>query len=237
MSKNTKMTPRKPEAHLIGRASWLRAAVLGANDGILSTASIVSGVAAGGGSHQFILLTGLASLIAGATSMATGEYVSVSSQADIENTDLDRERRELKANIVAEQEELAHIYVERGVEIGLAREVSRQMMAHDALGAHARDELGINEITTPKPLQAAFSSALSFSAGSLLPLVAIALSPEKLILWVIPLISLAALILLGAVSARTGGTRLFPSMARIALWGAVSMGITALVSHCFGLQP
>ena len=226
----------KPEPHLVGRTNWLRAAVLGANDGILSTASIVSGVAAGGASHQVILLTGLASLVAGATSMATGEYVSVSSQADIESSDLERERRELKSNVAAEEEELARIYVKRGVEIALARTVAKQMMAHDALGAHARDELGINDISTPRPLQAAFSSAASFSVGSFLPLLAIYLSPQALILWIIPFVSLTALVLLGAISAKTGGTRLFPPIIRIALWGAISMIITALVSHYFGVQ-
>jgi VIT1/CCC1 family predicted Fe2+/Mn2+ transporter len=228
---------KKSEIHLVGRANWLRAAVLGANDGVLSTASIVSGVAAGGAPHQIVFLTGLASLVAGATSMATGEYVSVSSQADIENADLARERLELKSNHAAEEEELAHIYVKRGVEISVARTVAKQMMAHDALGAHARDELGINEISAPKPLQAALSSAASFAGGSLLPLLAITLSPEKFILWIIPVVSLAALVLLGVVSAKTGGTRLLHPIMRIALWGAVSMGITALVSHFFGVQP
>jgi len=233
MEDHTHHSHKKPEVHLTNRIGWIRAAVLGANDGILSTASIVSGVAAGGASHHFIILTGLASLVAGATSMATGEYVSVSSQADIEHADLKRERREIDSNRAYEQEELAQIYVERGVELELARQVSHQMMKHDALGAHARDELGISEIAAAKPLQAAFSSALSFSTGSVLPLLATTLIPTDMVMWTIPLISLFALVLLGAVSAKTGGVKMPKPIARILLWGAFSMCLTAVTTHYF----
>ncbi len=224
------------ERHLIERIGWIRAAVLGANDGILSIASIVSGVAAGGASHGIIALTGLAGLMAGATSMATGEYVSVSSQADMEHAELTREKREILANPTMEQEELAQIYVERGLELSLARQVAEQMMAHDALGAHARDELGISTIATARPLQAAISSALSFSAGAALPLVAALLSPTAAVVWSIPAISLVALMLLGIVSAKIGGVKLQRPTLRVLLWGAFSMATTALVSHYFGGQ-
>lgn len=229
-----KSFPKHTEKHLIDRIGWLRAAVLGANDGILSTASIVSGVAAAGASHHLIILTGLAGLVAGATSMATGEYVSVSSQSDIEHTDIKREKREIETNRVYEQEELAQIYVGRGLDVTLARQVAGQMMAHDALGAHARDELGISDIMVARPLQAAWSSAASFSVGAALPLLTAVVSDQSLEVWAIPLISLIALGLLGAVSARTGGVKMLRPTVRIVLWGMFSMGLTALIGHYFG---
>ncbi len=226
--------PKHTEKHLIDRIGWLRAAVLGANDGILSTASIVSGVAAAGASHHLIILTGLAGLVAGATSMATGEYVSVSSQSDIEHTDIKREKREIETNRVYEQEELAQIYVGRGLDVTLARQVAGQMMAHDALGAHARDELGISDIMVARPLQAAWSSAASFSIGAALPLLTAVVSQQSFEVWAIPLISLVALGLLGAVSAKTGGVKMLRPTLRIVLWGAFSMGLTALIGRYFG---
>ena len=228
------MSRKYPEKHLINRIGWLRAAVLGANDGILSTASIVGGVAAAGASHHLIILTGIAGLVAGATSMATGEYVSVSSQSDIENTDIKREKREIETNRGYEQEELAQIYVRRGLDVALARQVAQQMMAHDALGAHTRDELGISDIVVARPLQAAWSSAASFSIGAVLPLLTAVISPQSFEVWAIPLISLVALGLLGAVSARTGGVKMARPTLRIVLWGAFSMGLTALIGHYFG---
>lgn len=229
-----KSSPKHAEKHLIDRIGWLRAAVLGANDGILSTASIVSGVAAAGASHHLIILTGLAGLVAGATSMATGEYVSVSSQSDIEHTDIKREKREIETNRVYEQEELAQIYVGRGLDVTLARQVAGQMMAHDALGAHARDELGISDIMVARPLQAAWSSAASFSIGAALPLLTAVVSEQSFEVWAIPLISLVALGLLGAVSARTGGVKILRPTLRIVLWGTFSMGLTALIGRYFG---
>jgi VIT1/CCC1 family predicted Fe2+/Mn2+ transporter len=228
------LSKKHAEKHLVDRIGWLRAAVLGANDGILSTASIVSGVAASGASHQLIILTGLAGLVAGATSMATGEYVSVSSQSDIEHTDIKREQREIETNRVYEQEELAQIYVGRGLDIALARQVSEQMMAHDALGSHARDELGISDVVVAQPLLAAWSSAASFSIGAALPLLTAVISPQSFEVWAIPLVSLAALGLLGALSARTGGVKIARPTLRIVLWGAFSMGLTALIGHFFG---
>ena len=225
---------RHSERHLIHRIGWLRAAVLGANDGILSTASIVSGVAAAGATQHMIILTGLASLVAGAASMATGEYVSVSSQADTEQADMGREKNEIDANPHYEQEELAQIYVARGVEVALARQVAQQMMEHDALGAHARDELGISDIAEAKPLQAAWSSTASFSVGSMLPLATAMVSPASTVMWMLPLISLVALALLGFLSARTGGVRIGKPVIRIVVWGALSMGLTALLGHVFG---
>jgi VIT1/CCC1 family predicted Fe2+/Mn2+ transporter len=231
-------TPAKKnqETHLVNRIGWVRAAVLGANDGILSIASIVAGVAAGGAPHHQIILSGLAGLVAGATSMATGEYVSVSSQADIERADLKREKRELVFNRSYEEEELAQIYVERGLDVNLARQVAQQMMAHDALGAHARDELGISEIAVARPLQAAVSSAVSFSAGGILPLLTAVFSPEAYAVWAIPVVSLWALVLLGIVSAKTGGVRIPRPTLRILLWGAFSMAITASITHYFGAR-
>lgn len=229
-----RFSQKTPEKHLIDRMGWLRAAVLGANDGILSTASLVSGVAAAGASHHLIILTGLAGLVAGATSMATGEYVSVSSQSDIERTDIKREKREIETNRVYEQEELAQIYVGRGLDITLARQVAKQMMIHDALGAHTRDELGISDVVIARPLQAAWSSAISFSLGAALPLLTAVISSQSLEVSAITLISLVALGLLGAISARVGGVKMLRPTLRIVLWGAFSMGLTALIGQYFG---
>jgi VIT1/CCC1 family predicted Fe2+/Mn2+ transporter len=224
------------EAHLVKRINWIRAAVLGANDGILSIASIVSGVAAGGAPHDAVLLAGLAGLTAGATSMATGEYVSVSSQADIEHADLTREKHELAANRKFEQEELAQIYVERGVELTLARQVAAQLMVHDALGAHARDELGISEISKPKPVQAAIASAASFTGGAILPLIVATISPPDFVPWSIVVSSLTSLMILGIIGAKTAGVSVMRPMLRVLFWGALSLGLTTLVGHSFGIQ-
>lgn len=218
-------SPKKhPENHLIDRIGWLRAAVLGANDGILSTASIVGGIAAAGAPHNIIILTGLAGLVAGATSMATGEYVSVSSQSDIEKADIEREKLELKTNSVFEQEELAQIYIGRGLDINLARQVAQQMTTHDALAAHARDELGISDIAVARPFQAAWSSAASFSVGAALPLLTAIIVSQPLAVWAIPIVSLFALGILGAVSARTGGVESTRPTLRVVLWGGIFHG-------------
>ena len=225
------------ESHVINRIGWLRASVLGANDGILSIASIVSGMAAGGAPRSAILLAGLAGLVAGATSMATGEYVSVSSQADTENAELARETKELQKNPVFELEELAQIYVARGVTLALAREVAEQLMAKDALGAHARDELGISVITTAKPIQAALASAASFTIGALFPLVIAILSPPRLIVAMIIISTLVALVILGAIGAKTGGARVLKPTVRVLFWGALSLGLTTLVGVLFGVKP
>ena len=213
---------------------WLRAAVLGANDGIVSTASLILGVAAADASHRSVLIAGVAALVAGALSMAAGEYVSVHSQADTERADLERERRELEADEKAEQRELAMIYEKRGLEPILAREVAVQLMAHDALGAHARDELGISDITTARPLQAAFASAASFAVGALLPLLVVILSSMQ---WLIPVIattSLVFLAVLGALAARAGGASLAVGAMRVTFWGALAMAITAGIGALFG---
>lgn len=224
------------ETHLVNRIGWLRAAVLGANDGILSTASLISGVAAGGMPRSAILLTGLAGLVAGAASMATGEYVSVSSQADTEQADLAREKRELAHNNKFEHEELAQIYVSRGLELSLAREVANQLMAHDALGAHARDELGMSEITAAKPVQAALASAASFTCGALLPLLVVLAAPPALITWSVIAATLVSLAILGALGAKTGGVKILRPTLRVLLWGALSLGLTTLVGVLFGLK-
>ena len=213
---------------------WLRAAVLGANDGIVSTASLILGVAAADASHRSVLIAGVAALVAGALSMAAGEYVSVHSQADTERADLERERRELEADEKAEQRELAMIYEKRGLEPILAREVAVQLMAHDALGAHARDELGITDITTARPLQAAFASAASFAVGALLPLLVVILSSMQ---WLIPVIVTTSLIFLaglGALAARAGGASLAVGAMRVTFWGALAMAITAGIGALFG---
>jgi VIT1/CCC1 family predicted Fe2+/Mn2+ transporter len=224
------------EQHLLHRSGWLRAAVLGANDGILSIASIVSGVAAAGASHQAVMLAGLAGLVAGAGSMATGEYVSVSSQADIEGADLAHERQELAANPKSEHEELAHIYVGRGLESGLAHQVADQLMAHDALGAHARDELGISETVLVRPLQAALSSAASFVLGALLPFLTAMVAPAALTGWLVSVMSLVALAILGLVAAKVAGAPVLRPALRVVLWGALSMASTALIGRLVGTQ-
>lgn len=222
------------ERHRTDRIGWLRAAVLGANDGIVSTASLVVGVAAASASHGAILLTGVAGLVAGAMSMAAGEYVSVHSQADTEAADLSRERAELELDPVAEQRELAAIYVARGLEPGLAQQVAQQLMQHDALGAHARDELGITETLSARPVQAALASAASFAVGALLPLAVTALAPATgLMAWVSGT-SLVFLALLGAVAARVGGAGILIGAWRVTFWGALAMAITAGVGALFG---
>ncbi|WP_372525959.1 VIT family protein [Piscinibacter sp.] len=225
---------RHTERHRTERIGWLRAAVLGANDGIVSTASLVVGVAAAGSSHGNILVTGVAGLVAGAMSMAAGEYVSVHSQADTENADLSREWAELETDPAAEQRELTAIYVGRGLEPGLAQQVAEQLMTHDALGAHGRDELGISEAHAARPVQAALASAASFGVGALLPLAVTALTPGRgLIPWVSGM-SLAFLALLGAIAARAGGAGVLAGAWRVSFWGALAMAITAGVGALFG---
>ncbi len=227
-------TVRHREQHRTNRIGWLRAAVLGANDGIVSTASLVVGVAAAGAAHSEVLVAGIAGLVAGAMSMAAGEYVSVKSQAETEEADLTRERAELEGNSAAEQQELARIYEGRGLEPSLAQQVAVQLMAHDALGAHARDELGISEVVTARPIQAALASAAAFGVGAAMPLVTTWLSP---VTRVIPLViggSLGFLAVLGALAARTGGAPMVRGAVRVTFWGALAMGITAGVGRMFG---
>jgi VIT1/CCC1 family predicted Fe2+/Mn2+ transporter len=222
------------ENHLVKRIGWLRAAVLGANDGIISTASLVLGVASAAASRNDIMLTGVAGLVAGAMSMAAGEYVSVSSQSDTEHADLRREKRELAEDPVFEREELAQLYVARGVEAGLAREVATQLMAKDALGAHARDELGISEISTARPVQAALASAATFSVGAAAPLLLVLGSPSNLLIPAVAIGSLLFLSLLGAVGAKAGGAGLLKPTVRVTFWGAFAMGLTAGIGAVFG---
>ena len=222
------------ENHLVHRIGWLRAAVLGANDGILSTSSLIVGVAAAATGPNEILLAGTAGLVAGAMSMAAGEYVSVSSQADTESADLGRERAELADDIEAERQELADIYVERGVEPGLARQVAEQLMAKDALAAHARDEFGISEITTARPVQAALASAATFAIGALMPLLMVLVTPSS---WLVPAVSVASLAflaLLGAIGAKAGGANVGKAMLRVSFWGAIAMAVTAAIGAAFG---
>ena len=223
-----------PESHLVARIGWLRAAVLGANDGIVSTASLIVGVAAAATKPSDVLIAGVAGLVAGAMSMAAGEYVSVSSQSDTEQADLARERKELSQNVTFEREELAQIYVQRGVEAGLAREVARQLMAKDALGAHARDELGISEITTARPIQAALTSAVTFAAGAALPLLMVLVTPTRFLVIAVSVASLAFLAFLGAIGARAGGAGVLRATARVTFWGALAMALTAGVGAVFG---
>ena len=223
-----------PESHLVGRIGWLRAAVLGANDGIVSTASLIVGVTAAGAAQHDILIAGVAGLVAGAMSMAAGEYVSVSSQSDTEKADLAREGKELSENVEFEQEELAEIYVKRGVERALARQVAQQLMAKDALGTHARDELGISEITTARPVQAAFTSAATFAVGAAMPLLMVLLSPPNALVLVVSVASLGFLALLGAIGARAGGANVLRATARVTFWGALAMALTAGSGRVFG---
>jgi len=225
---------RHAERHRSDRIGWLRAAVLGANDGIVSTASLVVGVAAAGTSHGAILVTGVAGLVAGAMSMAAGEYVSVHSQADTEKADLSKERAELEADPVAEHRELAAIYVSRGLDPDLARQVASQLTAHDALGAHARDELGISEAFSARPVQAALASAASFALGAALPLAVAALAPAQGLMPWVSGASLVFLALLGAVAARVGGADAVKGAARVTFWGALAMAVTAGVGALFG---
>jgi len=222
------------ERHRTERIGWLRAAVLGANDGIVSTASLVVGIAASHASRSAVLVAGVAGLVAGAMSMAAGEYVSVSSQADTEEADLDRERKELATDKVFEQKELASIYVARGLEPELAGQVAAQLMAHDALAAHARDELGISEHLSARPVQAAFSSAGSFAIGAALPLLTVFLVPESRLVVAVSGLSLIFLAALGVLAARAGGAPILKSAFRVTFWGALAMGITAGVGALFG---
>lgn len=223
------------ERHKTERIGWLRAAVLGANDGIVSTASLVAGVAAAGASDKNILIAGVAGLVAGAMSMAAGEYVSVSSQADTERADLERERQELARDLESEHAELTEIYVARGLDRELAAQVATQLMAHDALGAHARDELSITELTAARPVQAALASAASFAVGALLPVLVAVLAPRSAILWAVIGGSLLFLAGLGAVAAYTGGAPVGRSVMRVAFWGALAMALTAAVGRLFGV--
>jgi VIT1/CCC1 family predicted Fe2+/Mn2+ transporter len=231
------MTRMHRETHLVGRIGWLRAAVLGANDGIISTASLILGVASAAASQTNVLLAGTAGLVAGAMSMAAGEYVSVSSQSDTENADLVRERRELANDPEFEKRELANIHVSRGIDPGLARQVAEQLMAKDALGAHARDELGISEISTARPVQAALASAATFSTGAAAPLALALVSPSS---WRIPAISVGSLVflaLLGIIGAIAGGANILKPTIRVTFWGALAMGVTAGIGAIFGTVP
>jgi VIT1/CCC1 family predicted Fe2+/Mn2+ transporter len=228
------MHPLHRETHLVERIGWLRAAVLGANDGIISTASLILGVAAAAAGKSDILLAGIAGLVAGAMSMAAGEYVSVSSQSDTEQADLARERRELSEDPDFEKEELAQIYVARGVEPQLARQVALQLMAKDALGAHARDELGISEITTARPSQAALTSAATFSVGAAAPLALVLLSPSTLLIPIVSAGSLLFLALLGFLGAKTGGAEILKPIVRVMFWGSLAMAVTAGIGAIVG---
>ncbi|MBU6497930.1 MAG: VIT family protein [Rhodospirillales bacterium] len=222
------------ESHLVERIGWLRAAVLGANDGIVSTASLIVGVAAAAAARGDILVAGLAGLVAGAMSMAAGEYVSVSSQSDTEQADLARERQELRDNPAFEQAELAEIYVRRGLTPELAEQVAIQLMARDALGAHARDELGISEVTTARPVQAALTSAATFAVGAALPMLTAVVVP---LAWLLPAVSVASLgflALLGAVGAKAGGANVLRATIRVTFWGALAMALTAGIGAVFG---
>jgi vacuolar iron transporter family protein len=222
------------ERHRMGRIGWLRAAVLGANDGIVSISSLLVGVAAASASRSDILIAGTAGMVAGALSMAAGEYVSVSSQADTEQAELSRERRELETSPAYEEDELTEIYVRRGVESSVARTVARQLMARDALGAHARDELGLIEVLAARPLQAALASASAFAVGALLPLGAAAVASTSGLSWTVAAVSLIALIVLGGIAARAAGASVVRGAGRVAFWGTLAMVVTALVGRIFG---
>lgn len=222
------------ERHVVSRIGWLRAAVLGANDGIVSTASLIVGVASATSGRTEVLVAGIAGLVAGAMSMAAGEYVSVSSQADAERADLDRERQELLDDPAGELKELSGIYEERGLDSRLAAQVAEQLTAHDALAAHARDELGISETVTARPVQAAIASALSFGVGAALPLLALVLSPTNLIAPIVAAATLAALFGLGALGARAGGAAIIKPALRVTFWGALAMAITAGIGALVG---
>jgi vacuolar iron transporter family protein len=223
-----------PERHRTERIGWLRAAVLGANDGIVSTASLIVGVAAANAGRNEMLVAGVAGLVAGAMSMAAGEYVSVSSQYDTEQADLARERGELDAQPEFERQELAAIYVARGLTLELATQVAQQLMAHDALGANSRDELGVSETVSARPVQAGLTSAATFAVGAALPLLTALVSPVPQLVPVVAATSLVFLIALGALSARTGGAPVLKASLRVAFWGALAMGITAIVGRLFG---
>lgn len=222
------------ERHATDRVSWLQAAVLGANDGIVSTASLIVGVASAAAGRPEVIIAGAAGLVAGAMSMAAGEYVSVSSQADAERADLDRETRELEDDPEFEHRELAEIYVGRGLDPTLADEVARQLMAKDALGTHARDELGITEITQARPLRAAIASALAFTIGAAVPLLVAVLAPFALLGWIVPAVTLVALATLGAAGAAIGGAKWLTGAVRVTFWGAIAMALTAGIGALIG---
>ena len=228
------MAVRHREWHRTDRIGWLRAAVLGANDGIVSTASLVLGVAAAGATHASVLIAGIAGLVAGAMSMAAGEYVSVRSQADAEQAALNLERAELKADDKGEHKELAAIYVARGLDPALAKQVAEQLMAHDALGAHARDELGISETLSARPIQAAITSAASFAVGAAMPLLAVAMVSGSRLIPVVSGTSLVFLAILGGLAARVGGASVTVGAMRVTFWGALAMALTAGVGALFG---
>ncbi len=234
MTRRGDMSRIHREFHRSDRIGWLRASVLGANDGIVSTASLVLGVAAAHASRSGVLVAGVAGLVAGAMSMAAGEYVSVRSQADTETADLARERGELASDVANEERELASIYVKRGLDPALAEQVAVQLMAHDALGAHARDELGISEVLSARPVQAALASAASFTAGAALPLIVATLAPASLLGAVVAGSSLVFLAGLGALAARTGGAPVIAGAWRVTFWGALAMALTAGVGALFG---
>ena len=228
------MRPLHRESHLIERIGWLRAAVLGANDGLISTASLIVGVAAASPGRTEVLVAGVAGLVAGAMSMAAGEYVSVSSQADTEQADLARERLELAEQPEAELAELTKIYIDRGVLPELAGEVARQMMAKDALATHARDELGLSAHVVARPIQAAFTSAVTFAAGAAFPLLVAALAPASSLAWIVSVAAIAGLAALGAIGARAGGAGLLAPAVRVTFWGAVAMAVTAAIGAVIG---
>jgi vacuolar iron transporter family protein len=224
------------EHHVVERLGWLRAAVLGANDGVLSTSSLIIGVASAQGTHQSVLIAGVSGLVAGAMSMAAGEYVSVSSQADSEQADIGRERQELSDNRGGELRELAGIYVKRGLDKVLALQVAEQLMARDALGAHARDELGISETTAARPVQAALASAAAFSSGAALPLLVALATPNSSVAAAVAIASLLFLTLLGVVGAKTGGANMLKAAIRVTFWGALAMAVTAAIGAVFGTR-
>lgn len=223
-----------PEYHLVDRIGWLRAAVLGANDGIISTASLIVGVAAAAATRNDVLIAGIAGLVAGAMSMAAGEYVSVSSQSDTEQADLARERKELDENPAFERDELAEIYVKRGVDKSLALQVAEQLMAKDALTAHARDELGISEISVARPVQAALASAAMFSVGAAMPLLMVVVSPSNALVPIVSGASLAFLAVLGVIGAKAGGANILRATIRVTFWGAFALALTAGIGRLFG---
>ena len=228
------MARRHLEIHVTRRIGWLRAAVLGANDGVVSTASLIVGVAAAHASHEAILTAGFASLVAGAMSMAAGEYVSVSSQADTEKAEMEVERLELEADSAGELRELANIYVKRGLTPALAHDVAVQLTEHNALDAHLRDELGISETMKARPLQAAVTSAITYASGAALPLIVTALAPQAAMVWIVTIASLAVLTVLGAMAARAGGAGMMVGAVRVLFWGAFAMAVTAGIGKLFG---
>ena len=225
---------RHREIHVTQRAGWLRAAVLGANDGVVSTASLIVGVAFANSTQAAIVTAGVASLVAGAMSMAAGEYVSVSSQADLESAAVEVERRELEEDHVGEKKELANIYVKRGLSTELANDVAEQLMKHDALDAHLRDELGITDLTKPRPSQAAFASAVSYATGALLPLLTVFIAPQAWLVPCVAIVSMIVFVILGAVAARTGGANVTSGAIRVLIWGTLAMAVTAGLGKLFG---